>query len=190
MIVALTASTLAQRPVDNVPTASGPGFDFSAGYTYLTMPVTSAYSANLNGLDATAGANFLRYWGVTADASYVRASNVLGFGHGSYIMTFMVGPVFYPFERRGFRLSVRGLAGAGMVDSIVPMSGGTYLHGWVTRPAYAAGAGIEHAFYGPLGVRVNGDYLRTAFVDAADVVQPQNNLRLTVSLLVRIRQHE
>lgn len=188
LVLALIAPVMAQSDVPGA--GSGPAFDFSAGYTYLTMPVTSVSSANLNGLDTAASIDFARRWGATADASYVRASNVLGMGHGSYVMTFLVGPVFYPLERHEFRVSVRALAGAGLVDSIVPVNSTTVLHGWVTRPSYAAGVGIEHSIVGPLGVRVDGDYLRTAFVNSADVVQPQNNLRLTVSAIFHVRQRE
>jgi hypothetical protein len=187
-LLALITPAAAQNIPTGVPEAgSGPAFDFSAGYTYLTMPVTSTNTANLNGLDAASGIDFLHHWGAIADASYVRASNVLGMGHGSYVMTFLVGPVFYPVERHSFRLSLRGLVGAGLVDSIVPVNSTTNLHGWVARPSYGGGAGIEHSIYGPFGVRVNGDYLRTAFVNAADAVQAQNNLRLTVSLVFHVR---
>ena len=192
LLAAITMPALAQNIPTGVPAAagSGPAFNLSAGYTYLTMPVTSTNTANLNGLDATAGIDFFHHWGAIADASYVRASNVLGMGHGSYIMTFLIGPVFYPVESHSFRLSVRGLVGAGLVDSIVPVNTTTILHGWVARPSYGAGAGIEHSLYGPLGARVDGDYLRTAFVNSADAVQAQDNLRLTVSLVFHLRQRE
>jgi hypothetical protein len=188
LVLALIAPVMAQSDVPGA--GSGPAFDFSAGYTYLTMPITSVSSANLNGLDAAASVDFARRWGATADASYVRASNVLGMGHGSYITTFLVGPVFYPFERHDIRVSVRALVGAGMVDSIVPVSSTTDLRGWVTRPSYAAGVGIEHSIVGPFGVRVDGDYLRTAFVNSTDAVEPQNNIRLTISAIFHVRQRE
>lgn len=192
VLLAFLTPALAQNIPAGVPAeaGSGPAFNFSAGYTYLTMPVTSTNTANLNGLDATTGIDFLHHWGAIADASYVRASNTLGMGHGSYIMTFLVGPVFYPIEGHSFRLSVRGLVGAGLVDSIVPVNTTTVLHGWVARPSYGGGAGIEHSLYGRLGARVDGDYLRTAFVNSSDVVQAQNNLRLTVSLVFHVGQRE
>lgn len=195
MMLALLAPAMAQNIPQNGPAgvpeaASGPAFDFSAGYTYLTMPVTSTNSANLYGLDTTAGIDFLHHWGAVADASYVRASNTLGMGHGSYIMTFLVGPTYYPFERHSFRVSLRGLVGAGLVDSIVPVNTTTSLHGWVARQSYAGGVGIEHLLYGPLGIRLNGDYLRTAFVNSANAVQGQNNLRLTVSFVFHVRDRE
>lgn len=191
LLVPAMAQNIPQNGPGGVPgAASGPAFDFTAGYTYLTMPVTSTNSANLYGLDTTAGIDFFHHWGAVADASYVRASNTLGMGHGSYIMTFLVGPVFYPFERHSFRVSVRALVGAGLVDSIVPVNSTTTLHGWVARQSYAGGAGVEHLLYGPIGLRVDGDYLRTAFVNSADQVQGQNNLRLTVSLVFHVRDRD
>src|SRR5215472_8638183 len=114
VLLALLAPAMAQNIPQSGPggvpeAASGPAFAFTAGYTYLTMPVTSTNSANLYGLDTTAGIDFFHHWGAVADASYVRASNTLGMGHGSYITTFLVGPVYYPFERHSFRVSLRGL---------------------------------------------------------------------------------
>jgi hypothetical protein len=189
LVFALATPLLAQNHLQGgVPAAgSGPAFDLSAGYTYLTMAIPTASSANLNGVDADARMDFNRRWGAAADASYVRASNVLG-GHGSYVMTFLIGPVFYPFEGRNTRLSLRALGGAGLVDSIVPVNSTTYLHGWVARPSYALGVGIERSIVGPFALRADGDYLRTAFVNSSYAVQPQNNVRLTLSVVFHVKQ--
>src|SRR5215471_5101453 len=100
LLLALTAPVLAQsRMQAGVPSAaSGPAFDVSLGYTYLTMSTPGAASTNLSGLDANGRVDLNRFWGATVDSSYVRASDAFGSGHGSYIMTFLVGPVFHPFE--------------------------------------------------------------------------------------------
>jgi len=167
--------------------ASGPSFDTSFGYSYLAMQLPSAGNVNLNGLDASAGMDFNRHWGAVVDSSYVRASNVFGTGHDSYVLSALVGPVFYPYTHGETRVSVRALGGAGLVDSAVPVSGPSYyLHGWVARPSYGAGAGVERTLFGPFAFRLNGDYLRTAFVNSAETVQLQNNLRLTASVVFRL----
>jgi len=167
--------------------ASGPSFDVSAGYSYLAMQVPSAGNINLYGVDASVGIDFTRHWGAVADAGYVRAGNVFGTGHDSYVLSALAGPVFYPYTHAETRISLRALGGAGLVDSAVPVSGPSYyLHGWVTRPSYGAGAGVERTIIGPFAFRVNGDYLRTAFVNSSETVQLQNNLRLTGSIVFRL----
>ena len=141
-------------------------------------------------MDASGRVDFNSHWGATIDSSYVRTSDVLSTGKGGYALTFLTGPVFYPVGHGNNRVFLHLLGGAGLVDSAVPVSGTTYLHGWVARYAYAAGGGIERSLSGRFAVRVNGDYLRTAFVDSADVVQFENNLRLTVSFVVRLKERK
>jgi hypothetical protein len=167
--------------------ASGPSFDVTAGYSYLSMQVPGASTVGLSGVDASAGIDFNRHWGAVIDSSYVRASNVFGTGQNSYVLSALAGGVFYPYAHGESRISLRGLAGAGLVDSAVPVNGPSYyLHGWVARPAYGAGVGFERTMFGPFAFRVNGDYLRTAFVNAAETIQLQNNLRLTSSIVFRL----
>jgi hypothetical protein len=190
LAIALITPALAQNRRRSEPStaASGPAFNVSVGYCYLGMRVPSTGTVNLNGVDASGGIQFARHWGAVVDSSYVRGSNVFGTGHDSYVLSALAGPVFYPFERGKARLSIRALGGAGLVDGAVPLNGPSYyLHGWVTRPSYAVGVGIERSLPGPFAIRINGDYLRTAFVNSADVVQLQNNLRVTASIAVRLR---
>jgi hypothetical protein len=185
----LVVRALAQDRLQTGPpiAAYGPAYDFSLGYNYLSSNIPSAGRVNLNGLDGSASLAFRQHWGATVDSAYVRTSDVLGTGHTGYVLTLLAGPAFYPVARRNMRMFVRGLVGAGLVDSAVPQSGTRYLRGWVERPAYAAGGGIEHSFVGPFAIRVGGDYLRTAFVDSAGAVRLQNNLRLTTSIVLRLK---
>ena len=85
--------------------------------------------------------------------------------------------MFHLFEARKTRAFLHALAGAGLVDSAVPVTGTEYLQGWVARPAYAFGGGIERTVAGPFAVRLTGDYLRTAYADSTGDVRSQNNLR-------------
>jgi hypothetical protein len=168
--------------------ATRPAFDVSAGYSYLAMQVPGSGEVNLSGLDASGGVDLTRRWGAVVDGSYVRGSAVVATGYHSYVLSALAGPTFYPFGRRGTSLFLRALGGAGLVDSAVPVTGSSnYLHGWVARPSYAAGAGLEHSLPGPFALRINGDYLRTAFANSAEVVRLQNNLRITASIVFRLR---
>lgn len=181
----------AQSHLDSTPSGagSGPAYDAAVGYTYLTTSIPGAGRVNLNGLDGSGRIDFNSRWGATADSTYVRTSNVLD-GNGGYILTLLGGPVFYPLERGNIRTFVDALGGAGLVDSAVPTTGPDYLRGWVARYAYAAGGGVEYSFSGRFAVRFGADYLRTAFVDSSDVVQMQNNLRLTTSFVVRLKERQ
>jgi hypothetical protein len=191
LLLIVTVHANAQNTLSGtVPVAgSGPAFDVSAGASYLAMSAPTG-SANLYGADAAGLMDFSQRWGATVDAGYVRTSDVLSLGHSSYVLTFLAGPVFHAFETRNMRISLRALVGAGLVDSAVPTGTGYDLHGWVARPAYAIGAGAEKSLAGPFAFRVDGDYLRTAFVNSSDTVQPQNNFRLTLSVVFRIRDRQ
>ena len=188
----LVVPALAQNQMQPGPpaTAFGPTYDVSCGYSYLSSTIPSAGRIGLSGLDVTGHANFLPHWGVAVDSGYVHTSNVLTTGESGYTLTFLAGPVFHLFEQRSTQMFVHALAGAGLVDSAVPVSGTEYVHGWVARPAYAVGAGIERSLAGPFAVRLTGDYLRTAYVDSSSALRAQNNLRLTASIVFRLKERQ
>lgn len=190
LVFALVATALGQTRFAAGPpaAATGPGFAMSAAYTYLAMPIPAAGSVNLNGVDVSGQADLASRWGATVDTSYVRASNAFGTGHNSYVLSGLLGPVFYPIECTNTRMFLHVLAGAGLVDSVVPVSGAHYLGGWVARFSDAVGGGFEHSISGPFAVRLSGDYLRTTFIDSAEVARPQNNLRVTVGFVFRIKE--
>jgi hypothetical protein len=170
------------------PAATVPAYDASVGYSNLTM--ISPQNANLSGLDVGGRADLNSRWGAMLDSMYVRTSNVLGTGHGGYQLSFLGGPVFYPLEHGNYRIFVHAVAGAALVDGAAPINETDYFHGWLVRPSYATGGGIERALSGPFGVRVRGDYLHSSFFDARGVVRPQSNLRFTVSLVVRLHERQ
>jgi len=185
--MALAAPALAQSLRTSAPTAAnGPTYDVSAGYSYLLSAIPSSENVSLFGFDAGARADFTPHWGVTLDAGYVRTSNVLSTGHSGYVLTFLGGPVYYPLDHGRTRTFLHALVGAGLVDGAVPVSGTTYLHGFAGRPAYALGGGFERSLVGRIGVRLSGDYLRTAFANPSGNIQFQNNLRVTASLVFRL----
>ncbi len=188
----LVVPALAQNQLQAGPpaTAFGPTYDVSCGYSYLSSTIPSAGRVGLNGLDVTGHANFLPRWGVAVDSGYVRTSNVLTTGQSGYTLTFLAGPVFHLFEARKTQVFVHALVGAGLVDSAVPVTGTEYLQGWVARPAYAVGSGIERTVAGPFAVRLTGDYLRTAYADSTGDVRSQNNLRVTASIVFRLRDRQ
>ena len=166
----------------------GPTYDVSLGASYLSSYIPSGGQANLYGFEATGHADFLPHWGIALDAGYVRTSNVLDTGHSGYTLTFLGGPVFYPIDHGRTKAFLHALFGAGLVDSAVPLTGNQELHGWVERPAYALGGGVERSFVGPFGFRFSGDFLRTDYASSTGTVQPQNNLRVTASVVFRLNR--
>lgn len=183
--VALAQSRLQSGPA---PAVAGPAYDVSVGYSYLSMPIGSAGRANMNGLDFSGNVGLGPRWGLTLDSSYSRTSNVLSTPHQGYALTFLAGPVFSLVQHGNSRVFLRGLGGAGLIDGGVPVTDTSYFHGWLLRPAYAAGVGFERPVSEQLGVRVVADYLRTTFYDATGAAQGQNNLRFTVSAVFRLKQ--
>ncbi|MGB6259697.1 MAG: hypothetical protein WBG09_16230 [Candidatus Sulfotelmatobacter sp.] len=195
ILFALAASAFAQnqQKTEPVPAVAGPvynisAYDMSVGYANLTTAMPSAQHVNLRGLDVGGSADLNSRWGAMVDSMYVRTSDVLATGHAGYQLSFLGGPAFYPIHHGNTRLSVHALAGAALVDGAVPINTTDYFHGWLVRFAYAGGGGIEQALSGPLAVRVQADYLHSAFFNAQGAVRPQGNLRLTVSLVLRLRE--
>jgi hypothetical protein len=186
-VLVLVASAAAQSHLQTTaPAGSGPSFNVSFGYSYITVATPDAGRVNLNGLDAGGHIDFSQHWGAMVDAGYARAWNVLGTGQNGYVLSFLGGPVFYPIEHRNNRVFLHALIGASLVGGAVPVSGTNYLHGWVARPSYALGGGFEQSLFGPFAVRIGGDYLRTSYVNSDAVVQPENDLRVTASVMFRL----
>jgi hypothetical protein len=184
-IFLLVAPLLAQSGLNGPPPgATGPSFEASAGYVYLSMEMPSQRVA-LQGGDVNGLIKITTRWAATADAVYAHTGNVLGTGYNGNFLSFLAGPAFYPVVHRNFGVFVRAMVGASWVDSAVPVSGPNYLGGWVGRPSVAAGGGFERSLFGPFSIRVAGDYQRTTFVNASDAMQVQNNLRLTTSFAYR-----
>jgi opacity protein-like surface antigen len=186
-ILFLFAPLVAQRFVSSVPpvAATGPVFEASAGYTYLALDTPSQQRVGLSGVDANGFLDFNSRWGMMVDSSYARAGNVLGTGHSANVLSFLIGPVFYPLDYGNTRIFVHTLAGVSLVNSAVPVKGTYYLGGTVTRFSYAVGGGIERTVAGPLAIRVGADYLRTTFADSTAEMRFQNNLRFVTGFVIR-----
>jgi Outer membrane protein beta-barrel domain len=180
----LAAPLLAQTDRGPVPPAEFAPCDVTLGYSYVNTNVSGSPTVNLNGLEASAKIEFHPRWGATLDSSYVRAGRDPGSGHSSYVLSVMAGPLFVPAQNRNTRLLIRGLVGVSLVDGSVQVNP-LYYRGWQSRFSWAIGTGIERNLSAPFAVRFNADYLRTKFVSSAVVVQPQNGIRLSASLVFR-----
>ncbi len=162
----------------------GPEYDVSVGYNYTALNFSGKSTVNMQGVDLGAAVDFTPRWGANFDTTYARAGRDSRSGHASYVLTSLIGPVFVLKQNENNRLFVRALAGVGLVDGSVPV-GQLYYRGWLTRFTWAVGTGIEHNLSGPFAVRVNVDYLRAKYVSSNLSVQPQNDFRVTGSLVYR-----
>lgn len=187
-VIGLLLSAQAQnRIVEPAPAVIGPAYEVSTGYTYLNMQMPGGKRVPLNGGDLSGSVALGPRWSATLETSYARTSNVFALPHQASVLNAQAGPEFYPFQHRGTRIFVRGLAGAALVDGAIP--GGTtgFYYGWLVRPSFTGGTGFEQSISQEFGVRVTADYLRTSFYDGTDAVRSQNNFQITTSIVVHLR---
>jgi hypothetical protein len=191
-LLVLTVPAFAQNGWQSSPTpaVTGPSYDASLGYTSVRMAIPGLGSVNMNGIAASASVGLASKWSAIVESSYARTPNVLGTNHQGYMLNSQVGPAFYPWEHRNTRVFVRGLAGMALIDGAIPSDKNTFFHGWLMRPSFTFGGGVEQAIAPQFMIRVNADYLRTSFYDPAGVEQGQNNIRATVSLVFRLKEHQ
>lgn len=117
VLVLFPVSAFAQFPFS---AGYKPVVDASIGYSYVSFPIPSSTRINMNGLDASFGAEFRSRFGVKADLDYVRGANVLDSGRHSDVFTYMLGPMYYPVSNDLLTLYVHGLAGYSRIDGVVP----------------------------------------------------------------------
>ena len=186
----LMATAVAQNRLQagTAPAASGPDYDLSAGYSYMTLATPALGHISLSGVDAAAHVDFNPRLGATLDATYAATPIVSRTPHAAYAATIHIWPVVYLANRGTKRVFVHALVGAGLVDGAFPVGSQQYFHGWLLRPSYAFGGGVEQSIAGPFAVRVSGDFVRTSFFNYAGGVQPQNGFRATVGFVWRVRE--
>lgn len=185
LAAALGQSTFQSDPV---PAAKGPAYNLNIGYTSLMMKIPSAKTVDLRGVDLGASMDFKQRWSMAVDANFAHEAKLLGTPHQGYVASLHGGPVFYLLEQRNMGAFLHALAGAAMVDAVVPQGPYAYRYGFVTRPSYALGGGVEQGIPGPFALRITADYLRTSFFNDTGAIVPQNNLRLTASLVFSTRR--
>ncbi|MGB2670854.1 MAG: hypothetical protein WA829_21120 [Candidatus Acidiferrum sp.] len=161
----------------------------SVGYTYTSLEVPSASRLNLMGVDTEVIADLSPFFGVTADSSYVRATNVLGTSHDGNVLSYLGGPVLYPVARRKIRAYVRVLVGGSKVDSVIPQSGGEHLLGYVNNLSWAVGGGVEYQISPSFALRSGGDYQHTHFYNSDVGVRGQSGFRALCSVVYVLWQH-
>jgi hypothetical protein len=167
--------------------ARAPLFDLGAGYSYVNMPLGNS-RASLNGADINLSAYVNNYLGIKLDVGYARDNNVFNTRHNSDVLSYLGGPVIYPFRARRFALYTEALFGAARVTGPVPAAGGTLLvRGYANKFAWEAGGGMEYKlgyrFFRYLTLRAGVDYLHTAYFTPAPALAGQNDARVIANLV-------
>lgn len=175
------ASGLAQPPL---PAALAPAIEAHVGFSTLSRD-SSHTKILFQGINASITGQSSDRFGATFESSYLRASNVFGTGHSNSVLTFLGGPVYYPYRRGGFVTSVHVLGGAARVSGVVVLTPSTagFLKGTVDDMAWAFGAGLEKWFTESLAARVNIDGLHTSFYNSSVKIQGEYDLRATWGLI-------
>jgi opacity protein-like surface antigen len=174
------------KPIRSEPpiaTARSKTIELGLGYSYLSQPGNQSNRLGLLGPDASFTIGFSRL-GLTADVGYAQASNVLGTGRNSSVLTYLAGPVFHHTLHSRLDSYVHVLFGGAKVSGPVLTNDGTILlGGWTTGYAWSAGGGVEYWATDSMAIRTGADYLRTAFYDSSLVVRGQSNLRTTAAVI-------
>jgi hypothetical protein len=173
-----------------VPAGIAPVTVTSIGYSNMGRSASPSGRIRLNGLNASLTEDFSPRHGVTLEFGYLRASNVFGTGHSNDVVSYMVGPVFYPTRRHDLVVNVHVLAGGARVRGVVPLSAGGFAIGHVHDVAWAFGAGVEHWFSDSMALRVSVDAMHTSFYNSSQVVHGQYDLRTTGSLVYYFGKHK
>jgi outer membrane immunogenic protein len=161
----------------------------SVGYAYTSLAMSSSNRVNLSGADATLTADLSPHFGVTADSSYERASNVFNTGRHADVLSYLAGPVFYPTRSERLTTYVHSLVGGARVTGPIPTNGGSFSAGYVNKLSWAFGGGIEYLLSRSIAVRIGGDYQHTYFFNSDVAIRGQNNLRAVCSVVYSLWQH-
>ena len=162
---------------------TGPAIEAHAGFEYLQQPIPTSSRIPMYGLDSGATVGVSHRFGVRLDLGYVRASNVLSSGHHSDILSYLGGPVYYPFTTSRMETYVHFLAGGARVTGVVPSDQGQFITGYANEFAWAGGGGFQIHMSPDTAVRVGGDYLHTSYFDPSGALHGQGNLRAVVSFV-------
>jgi opacity protein-like surface antigen len=182
-----TPSGTAQSPIS---AAAAKTIDASLGYSYLTRVDNYSNRTGLSGVDTSLTIGLHSRLAIRADLGYARAANVDGSARHSDVLSYLVGPVFYPMAHRHVVAYVHALAGAARVTGPVLLNGGGFLNGaWVNHFSWAVGGGVEYWISDSMAVRTGADYLRTSYFEAPSMTTGQNNIRTTVAVVYFFRRH-
>ena len=106
------------------------------------------------------------------------------------MLTYLLGPVFYPYQADSVVTSLHALGGGARVAGVIALSStpGQYFKGTVDDTAWALGGGGEKwLFSDSIAQRVDVDALHTTFFNNAAKVHGEYDLRATWGISYHLR---
>jgi hypothetical protein len=173
------------QPLKEAPLPAGyaPALKLSAGYSITSLGLPSSARLALSGVNLSASVDSGKRFGATLDIDYALAPNVFSSGRHMDMVSYLVGPVFYPSHGNSLTTYAHFLAGGAKVAGPFPNGNGGLNIGHVHYPAWAVGGGVEYRLSPAFGFRINIDYLQTHFYGPSGTVRPQNDLRVVNSIV-------
>ena len=145
-----------------VVAANRPVLNAAVGYLYLDMSQAPNSRAGLNGADASLSVDFRSRVGLRLDVGYARGSNVLGSGRRSAVLSYLGGPVAYPFHHKKWTVYGEALVGAARVTGPIP-GPGRFLGAYVNKLAWILGGGLEYDLSSSWAFRAEPGYPHTLY---------------------------
>jgi len=167
-----------------------PKYEVSGGFQYTRFnSAAAATDINLVGGDASFVENLYRWVGVAGDvsASYNRQTSSTDAainGETTFVLTYLVGPRFYPFGHHKLTFFGEALFGGGFLHADVPAVPPFPKMGLNNAAmSWAGDVGIDYSIKDHWALRLDGGYLSTHFFNST--YGNQGNERLVAALVYR-----
>jgi hypothetical protein len=180
----------AARAQGPVIAGAAPVLEAGFGYSYVDAKVPSQGTLGMNGVQGIFNGDLSRHFGVKLDVGYSRVFDAFHSGRTADMLTYMGGPVFYPFRSRNSNVYAHVLLGGARQTGVNYTPSGQVVLGYVNKFAWAGGAGFQRRLTTSWSARIGADYLRTSFFNENVAVTGQSNLRGSVSLIYTFGERE
>ena len=160
-----------------------PVFEGGIGYSYMLSNVPSQGRIAMNGGLVSASGDINSRFGIKLEVGYSRLSDAFQTGRSADILTYTVGPVFYPIRRHKFDFHAQVLVGGARETGVNFETNGTLVRGFVNHFVWAGGAGFQYRISEALALRPEVEYLGTSFFNSNVSIQGQPNVRASISLI-------
>lgn len=160
-----------------------PVFEGGIGYLYMKSTVPSQGNLAMKGALVSVSGDLNARFGAKLQVGYSRSFDAFQTGRTADILTYMVGPVFYPVRRPKFDIHAQVLLGGARETGVNFEGDGTLVRGFVNHPAWAGGVGLQYRISPAVSLRPEVEYLRTSFFNSNVAIQGQPNLRASFSMV-------
>lgn len=171
------------RAQETVIAGVAPVIEEGIGYTYMQSTIPSQGNLKMPGILASASADLNAHFGAKLAVGYSRSSDAFQTGRSADLLTYMVGPVFYPVRHSQFSIHIQALVGGARETGVNFENDGTLVRGYVHHLAWAGGLGFQYRISPGLSLRPEVEYLRTSYFDSTVTIKGHTNLRTSLSMM-------